>query len=149
MMKDKNPEPQLPPETQTGANTFGCRVTGQVWTYKPSTNPGHIGLDADYSGGGMYVLAKRGDTAIKIDFSSGGITQLGEYMLYTDSSEIYYAVNPVPYYTDSVTNGILTMTRIDTVNSILSGRFYFTGISYLGDTVRITDGRFDVKFRYP
>jgi hypothetical protein len=31
--KLKNPTDELPPETQTGANTFGCLVNGQV--FKP------------------------------------------------------------------------------------------------------------------
>ena len=30
--RDPAPEDQLPPATQTGANTFGCLVNGQPWT---------------------------------------------------------------------------------------------------------------------
>jgi hypothetical protein len=37
--KTGNPIDQLPPETQTGANTFGCLVNGQV--FKPG---GHSSL---------------------------------------------------------------------------------------------------------
>ena len=38
-----DPQDQLPPITQTGANTFGCLVNGQVFVPKdagPSTTPG-------------------------------------------------------------------------------------------------------------
>lgn len=33
---DPDPVDQLPPATQTGANTFGCLLNGQLWT--PSGN---------------------------------------------------------------------------------------------------------------
>jgi len=38
---------QLPPATQTGANTFGCLLNGEAWT--PSGNNGY--------GTGNYTVA--------------------------------------------------------------------------------------------
>ena len=40
--KDKTPEDQLPPETQTGAGTFGCLVNGNVFIPKGSPFSGPI-----------------------------------------------------------------------------------------------------------
>jgi hypothetical protein len=33
----ENIEPSMPPETQTGAGTFACRINGVVWQYKNPT----------------------------------------------------------------------------------------------------------------
>jgi hypothetical protein len=43
--KDKD-EPQLPPETTTGAMTFRCKVNGQVFV--PRDGNGHPGLNVQY-----------------------------------------------------------------------------------------------------
>jgi hypothetical protein len=49
------------------------------------------------------------------------------------------------YDTDSLNIGVLEMTRVDTVNAIFSGRFHFK-IGVAGcDTIRVTDGRFDLR----
>lgn len=41
--------PQLPPETQTGANTFGCYVNGQLWLPegKPMAGASNFRIDYD------------------------------------------------------------------------------------------------------
>jgi hypothetical protein len=43
-------------------------------------------------------------------------------------------------------SGKLTVTKLDTVNHIVSGRFYFTAKDSLGSKVEVTDGRFDAKY---
>jgi hypothetical protein len=56
--KDKY-DPQLPPETTTGAMTFGCRINGEVFV--PRDGNGRPGLIAEYvylgsgSGGGWFL----------------------------------------------------------------------------------------------
>ena len=44
--KDKNKEPELPPETNTGAMTFGCKVNGKVFV--PQDGNGKPGLFVQY-----------------------------------------------------------------------------------------------------
>ena len=40
----------------------------------------------------------------------------------------------------------LTITKLDKVNRILSGTFEFAQVKQCYDEVRITDGRFDVRY---
>ena len=57
--KKKDEEPQLPPETTTGAYTFGCKVNGRVFV--PRSGGGRPGLFAQYvnlgtgPGGGWFL----------------------------------------------------------------------------------------------
>jgi hypothetical protein len=41
--------------------------------------------------------------------------------------------------------GELVITRLDTVNMILSGTFWFDAMNMVNETVKIRDGRFDLK----
>ena len=43
---DINPVDQLPPATQTGANTFGCLVNRQVWLPKGNNGNANYTLRA-------------------------------------------------------------------------------------------------------
>ncbi len=56
--KKKTEEPQLPPETTTGAMTFGCKVNGKVFV--PKDGRGRPGLYCQYVNlgtgpGGWYL----------------------------------------------------------------------------------------------
>ena len=56
--KNKTDEPQLPPETTTGAMTFGCKVNGKVFVPKDGRGkPGlfcqYVNLGAGPGGGGI------------------------------------------------------------------------------------------------
>ena len=56
--KNKDVEPQLPPETTTGAMTFGCKVNGKVFVPKDGRGrPGlfvqYVNLGAGLGGGGF------------------------------------------------------------------------------------------------
>jgi len=50
------------------------------------------------------------------------------------------------YYTTSSITGELTITRVDTSNSIISGTFWFDAINAEGEVVEIRDGRFDYVY---
>jgi hypothetical protein len=54
---DPDPLDQLPPATQTGANTFGCLVNGQPWTpqgYNGTSNYSVV-YDSNYRKGTLNV----------------------------------------------------------------------------------------------
>ena len=52
-----DPEASLPPATQTGANTFGCLVNGQVWTPKGNNGSSNysVSYDPTYRKGTLNV----------------------------------------------------------------------------------------------
>ena len=56
-----DPASQLPPATQTGANTFGCLVNGQPYTPKGNTGASNFGVtyDPSFRGGARVNALKR------------------------------------------------------------------------------------------
>ncbi|MFD2786908.1 hypothetical protein [Hymenobacter rubripertinctus] len=60
--KDPDPLSQLPPATQTGANTFGCLIDGKAWTPKGRVGLGdnlYFEYDPTFNGGTLGVQVYR------------------------------------------------------------------------------------------
>jgi hypothetical protein len=161
-----NPQDQLsllPPATQTGANTFGCLVNGQAFTPQnrnifegPVLQCNYI-----YTAGGYYFTLLVGNknndnsvTGVNIETDSLAISEgqniplkiystgnaQGSYVVYYNSG------SENAYETSEVVTGQLTITKLDTMKQIASGTFYFNAVNDKGDTVKITDGRFDMPY---
>ena len=160
-------EDPLPAATRSGANTFGCKVAGKVWV--PDGGGGFSGIKAIEGGIGVspvnpylynvLIRTYRSDKT-KIDLYIRGVSTTGVYRLNSDvgvwPSEIeprnnYGAYYPTPskaLVTNPRYTGTVTVTRADTASGIVSGSFEFT--VYDPDskqTIRVTDGRFDVDSR--
>jgi hypothetical protein len=157
---DPAPEAQLPPATQTGANTFGCLVNGQPWT--PKGNNGRenfrITYDPTYAGGSLSIRAYRypDQSAAFQDINMGGdrINQAGTYQfVLTGDRKVFYTNTgkafPCNDYDGppSLTyrSGTLTITKLDLTVGIISGTFAFTLAKPGCDTIKVTQGRFDYK----
>ena len=155
-----DPASQLPPATQTGANTFGCLLNGQPWT--PSGNDGRanyrISYDPGYAGGSLTIRVYRypGDMQKSQDFIIGGapISTTGVFAItpngpagvsYLDSNlqkpcnEYYYG------NTGFTSKGQIVITRLDLTQGIIAGTFSFTLHQPCCDSVKVTQGRFDKK----
>ena len=161
------PADQLPPATQTGANTFGCLLNGQPFT--PSGFSGTpnflVSYDPGLNGGNFVVTAYRNvDKTTKkqyVGFSGIQITQPGTYTLKTptDLSKpgphiAYFADNrnasPCDEYLfgpGTTTEGRFTITRLDLAAGIIAGTFEFTLAQPSCETIVVTQGRFDKKIR--
>lgn len=165
--KEVNP---LPPETQTGANTFGCLIDGKP--YIPDGSGGFGGAKP-ITGGYAYTpqsCSSKYDVWVTTyrkdgwDFSiylENVGNKTGKYPLkYTtpgaptilcppNHAIFYKYISPsetAVYATDSEYTGEVTITRADTVNKIVSGTFFFKARRpATGETIEITNGRFDVK----
>src|SRR5260221_5224028 len=158
--KQKNEE-QLPPATQTGANTFGCFLDGKVWI---PTGRGAGSSIYPTSGGffgtpdgkrNIYIQAYSDNDNIEIYLKQ--IYQTGTYYLNKNTGirpnfiypESYgaYLINGGSYsVTDSIHNGIVRITYADTTTGIVSGTFEFTAKNIqTGELINIKDGRFDYK----
>jgi hypothetical protein len=156
--KDKNStnDDQLPPATQTGANTFGCLINGKV--YKP--NGGGIAIqslsvsyDPTFQGGKLGIrTSMRNPSKIDLTINADSINSIGTYTLVQASKYwIFYAdfnVNNCSFETINTppTSGILTITKFDIVNKIVSGTFSFKVSTSTCGVIDATDGRFDVKY---
>ncbi len=158
--KDENEE-TLPPETQTGANTFGCLVNGKVWLnggYAPfpssnlyaSVYPNEFVIGALKSNDNMYQ-------SIFIDVKAP--ISIGKFNLNSENHQAKFAdgITNCYYQTDSISSkGTLEITKFDSINKIVSGQFSFiafkykpTTIAVIGNcdsTINITEGRFDIKY---
>jgi len=165
--KPGNEEEQLPPITQTGANTFGCLINGKVWLPKgwdgqfPNSR---ITIDPTYVDGDLTVRTYRmdGDFRYSITLSSDSIKNTGIYQIKSfsrckfvygkharDLSISYCSVDNGNGGGDpNNISGYLKITRYDLANRIFSGEFEITFNNIdcgLGDPVSITQGRFDYK----
>jgi len=154
---DPTPEAQLPPATQTGANTLGCLVNGQPWT--PQGNNGSSNYTVSYDRGlgasfdlrtyryqqkptdnFQYIIIETsrlyGPKTYSIKDSLNTRVALYDRLTGCDLSSL----NPGTYR-----KGTLTITRLDLQAGIIAGTFAFTLAKPGCDTVRVTQGRFDKK----
>jgi len=165
-MQTPEPEYELPPITTTGANTFGCYVNGRLWLPGRNKRVYSISITSDYDNGYLSVAARRKDFEIEENdplaiFSSLGFhIQQGahlsnehllgsrkskSYGLFADYSDIHCT----NYETDSIaSSGKIEILRLDSSKAIVSGTFELTLIADGCDTVEITDGRFDIQYKY-
>ena len=162
----------LPPITQIGANTFGCKINGQVWVpyfpcsedpsgcselaftvtqlYPPDTlNPLSFGLEGgNVENGHTYLgISCLGDSDYNITGKTGTISQTGNHW---DSLSVTYICDSGFYFSSGYRTGYhtpgdnVTITKFDPVKRIISGTFSCT--LYGGNSpIVITDGRFDFK----
>jgi hypothetical protein len=144
---------ELPPETQTGANTFGCYVNGELFVKNKNMHWGEY-TGSQYQKKKQLCLLTAYDSRI-------GYIYIEVYNLQINIpykiAFVYYIPNDE--YRDCPNLGgkeigEITFTKFDTVNCIVSGRFNFPALcadSFFetqGDTIfNITDGRFDLKLK--
>jgi len=148
----------LPPATQTGANTFGCLVDGAAFVPESSGFFSGPPFKAEYGSTPQLAVfsiagSRKGDGIIanvsiatdSLKIGEGETLLLSGYNTPGKASGAY-AYNSTAYQTNANVTGALTITRLDTINLIVSGTFYFNAVSKGGDTVRITNGRFDTHY---
>jgi hypothetical protein len=159
--KSKYPIDQLPPETQTGANTFGCLIDGKVFIPKGNPLGGPI-KKASYQflNGGYYFGISGIDKSNPEDVTDVGIrgdsVQLiaGTYLLSKYSAKNYFGgvgfskilQMRKDYYTNEIQIGQIVIKHFDTVNQIVSGTFWFDAKNSNGQIVQVRNGRFDLPY---
>ncbi len=158
--KDLTELEKLPPATQTGANTFGCLVNGKAWVaqrndcnilcdpsfklnYDPA-NGGNIGIKSVQiqiqSHIDESILIGFDSTNFKSDFVYSNLTQLS--IGFTYIKDLVYVRSWDP---DVSCTGFIKLTKYDIQQGIFSGIFEFRLVKTNGNTITVTDGRFDKK----
>jgi hypothetical protein len=155
---------ELPEATQTGANTFGAKIDGKIWTPEPFSSIINSNiLEAKYSGtGGLLIKAsnfKSSPTETEFEIYIHQINGPGTFLL-NQNTDVFplqtanygYFVkrkfNPLnEWITDETHTGSVTITRYDTAALIVSGTFEFTAgnIDSTTNAIHVTEGRFDAK----
>ncbi len=161
---------KLPPATQKAKNTIGCLIDGKIWAtnywsksfwppdypsmyayfYKnPIYNPNRIGYHKVYC---ELNAEKKEHSFISIKIASPNIeiekALEGDIFIKLNREDFNVFISKDPY---------IYLTKFDTINHIISGRFSCIAINRENvipelqskDTVKIeiTDGRFDMKLR--
>ncbi|TXK20969.1 hypothetical protein FVR03_23765 [Pontibacter qinzhouensis] len=156
-------EENLLKPTQSGSNTFACKLNGKTWIADAGSgfNTKKVGLLYGYfypPQKQLTIFANRiadGDnTTIQLaledvkvrgtHYFSFDTGPAPDQMRFQDHA-MYRESKPSNgrYITSSRNTGFFTFTKVDTVNHIIAGVFEFTAESLdgSGQTVRITDGR--------
>ena len=148
-----SPKEELPAATQKGLNTFGCLVNGEVWVPRGSINPSISKFTFYYDDELLNIAATRtiGSKDIRqtMFLRVKDMADKGNYMLsnFEPGGGGYSDINLSCYYeTNSTQTGTLTITKLDTTNHIIAGTFAFTVWTEECDTIRVTDGRFDIQY---
>ena len=165
--KSNDPQDQLPPITQTGANTFGCIINGEVLIPKDGIGVpqpkglfvGHYSnnnlvIDAGNlsdSGGDniyMYIYNLTSTGTYTFGLSTGQGTSTFEPAYNHIFCYPFDGQNPVDVYLSDTNSGTITITRFDPANFIVSGTFELTVFNKdnPNETIEITEGRFDIDW---
>lgn len=148
----KNDEPkvwtELPPATQTGANTIGCLVNGKLWATSKLPSTGFSPAMAAF-----YTVVK--PDSIVLDFYANA--EKGFVMFRTINPKVNKKIDidllncSFPEQINcrrfrNIRRGHIYLTKLDVPNGILSGTFEFEAQCAENDAVitHITEGRFDM-----
>jgi hypothetical protein len=154
----------LPGKTQTGAGTFSCYLNGKLVTPRgggiaPNRDCYYQQLAAGDSGYVFHVSGR--DYKVPTNTKSVAINVAGmrivEGMTIPLTKGIDYKSGrgqcsngntdlENKYYTTDAISGYLYFSKFDEVNQIAAGTFAFKAKNSFGDSVNITDGRFDMHF---
>ena len=159
--KEKPDANGLPAATQEGKNTLGFLLNGQPWKPQGFSGTGNLSIDYDQgiNNGTLGIIAYRTVSSNdRTQFGLGIIDSLNFKnapftLLVNKKSAANFLYSDRNYcdivHSDSTIyeRGSVTITKLDRMSRIISGSF--EGILYnklCGDTVKITLGRFDMKF---
>ncbi|MFH6985928.1 hypothetical protein [Marinoscillum luteum] len=140
---------KLPPLTTTGENTFGCLVNGEAFVVTNTSQQVAIfqqgqlqfggNIDKDDLDEGLSILIGDPIETNKTYIYAMEPSFFMRYYLRTSASNCRYEV-------EDTYKGSITFTKIDRTNLIISGTFEFSTVTAGCDTVKITDGRFDMQY---
>ncbi len=156
---------QLPAITEAGANTFGCRVNGQVWEANNASalNGKVVTPTGHFQNGTLRLDAFRRLQATgpvtNFHFRLAHVTGPGVYALGPAEPGSYAVLKTTRdaqcYATDGQHAGTLTITRLDTVGAqaFVAGHFALRAAHSRGTrraadlpaALEITEGRFDIQ----
>ena len=160
-----DPVATLPLETQTGAGTFGCLVNGKAFKapYATSARGDWQSTTRLAIGSNTNLDGQPIEKEITLNLILNGSLQNAQ------TFSLISAATPYPFFTPNINQfmgratstdnsfciysgnyiktGQVLLTKFDGVARIASGRFAFTLYEPGGcDTLKVTNGRFDVKF---
>ena len=157
--EDKPDKFAMPPLTSKGANTMGCFINGESFVgdvdFDPFMGSGNRTSPVVYYYKGEVIYIRCNDknknnNSVSIIFNfndSIGKYDLPEYTDYGYSKFIDFSYLGGKQYRVIMDEPHWVKVSGYEENKFISGTFRFTGVNKdAGDTVRITNGRFDIAF---
>ena len=165
--KDDNYKDGLPAETQEGKGTAGCLVNGNVFIpkgnnqfgpklscfYQRDQNGFHLGLSISAKGKNetrSVSVATNSEALIEntiydlvertLDDTNNYNTNFGQFII----NSAHGSSNQ--FYTTNLNKGELKITKLDTLQKIISGTFWFDAINSSGEKTEVRLGRFDMRY---
>lgn len=169
---NSNPEAQLPPITQTGANTFGCLIDGKLFIPRDGTgtwagnDPGlsFLGGYPDGAYNEIDIRDHKSERTTRMLIHIHDLYQIGvaDYIInesngmsnidglnhtYLHCRIFNESTNSYQHYRSFQNSGIIRITRYDFTNGIVSGTFNCSlkNSSNPEDIIEVTNGRFDIN----
>lgn len=140
----------LPNATQTGANIFACRVNGQNWISKQTSfDLGGSIINDTLAVKGTYhgIAVETIYLLIKGDLQQGNMYNVNINCSINYTTTRLCNSNNINFYSYQSSDGEAVLTKLDRVNKIISGTFFFNIIRQnCTDTLHFTDGRFDIRY---
>lgn len=155
---------ELPDPTQTGANTFGAKVNGNLWAPQGfGPLPANDILESIIVSNRLTIKARNfasspNETEFEINVEN--VTGPGTYQLNMNASHpsfsgsyAYYVKRQLTpqneWITSAAKGGTVTITKLDLPNKIIAGNFQFTAMNLYNtpELLTVTEGRFDLKMK--
>lgn len=147
----------LPAATQSGTKTLGFLLNGQPWTPQGYTGNANLSLDIDFGfRNGIFDIAAERTVGNNTEQFTIGTDSLNFFTIPVTLNISSNSLTGISFSKDTcyylnknlgvISTGNLTITKLDKTNRIISGTF--NAILYKSgcDTIKITDGRFDMPY---
>lgn len=155
---------KLPEETQEGNKTFGCTIDGRIFKPKWFTldflEPRIVfvltqnGQAYSFQIAGYRKASNCVRTWVGVFGDSVRIEEGSRYIINEKKAGNFHGIyqrgacydspHLAPLTTDAISAGEILFTRVDLINKVVSGTFWFDVKDENGSTIKIRDGRFDM-----
>ncbi len=149
----------LPPATQDGKNKIGFSLSGQPWIPRGYNGTANLSIDFDagVANGSLGISAYRILSDNNREYFGIGIkdslnfytapftvslTNTSLYLFYFSNGNCTFFSTDL----DTQVNGTLFVTKLDRTNRIISATFTASLTKAGCEDIKITDGRFDMKY---
>jgi hypothetical protein len=145
---------EFPAQTHTGLNTAGFYLNGKQWIahqeYIWAVDKPFKLIEAKYSNKTLFIkidknLANKSSEIFEINIKSPLVSQGSNIFLKRNTLSTASFLEDKCLLFDSG-EGNINITFLDSSNHIVSGTFNVTFLMQGCDTMKITDGRFDIKY---
>lgn len=143
--KDALPEP-----TTEGLNTFACKINGKVWIAN-GIPTGNKAIEVEFkqlNADTFYLFihtngVEKDRVQLTLPKAVKGVNVLN-YTL-NEPFGVYYDNKFQLFFSRDANPGKVVITKLDTINRIISGTFEFEGMELVNkQKVSVTEGRFDI-----